>query len=463
MTYELDEFFAAIKGIEGTQDPRRIRVKSRDRYAISPLLRDSLDGKFADAVVNPKSLEEIRRVVSSAARLRIPVTLRGGGTANYGQSVPLKGGIVLDMTQYSGVVSVNESTIRARGGTLVSAMDEAAKAIGRELRMHPTTARQATIAGYLAGGTGGPGSVVYGILRDRGNITGVQVMTMEEEPRILELKGSDAQLIHHTYGATGIILEVEMPLAPAYDWIEALVAFPDYHDAVKFGFQLAKEAAIIRKVVSVQEWPTPQLIRNYAQLVPEGHSICSTMIAPVSWDDFTDMVEAFGGTLVGQAPEGKGPWGLPIWEFVFGHALFQIQKTDPRRTGLEGFFRDPDLPALVRRVHDKVKHYGPMRMEIVRIGGDIVGSGSPYFIYESPEQMAGLVKLMQEAGAGVSNSHTTNVRAVGKKEITDRDVSFKREVDPYGLLNPGRFEADDKDDAKAPVDLPTDKWDRRLG
>ena len=130
---------------------------------------------------------------------------------------------------------------------------------------------------------------------------------------------------------------------------------------------------------------------------------------------------------------------------------------------LEGFFKAPDLVGLIERVHAKVGHYGPMRCELIRIGGELVGTGSPYFVYESPEQMAELVRLMQEAGAIVSNSHTSNVRSVGKKEITPRDLAFKREVDPYGLLNPGRFEATSEADAMVGHVLPTDSWDRRLG
>ncbi|MCM2457870.1 FAD-binding oxidoreductase [Rhizobium sp. CG4] len=460
-SYPLTEFAAAIEGVELTMDPRRIRVKSRDRYAVSPLLRTMLEGKQADVVVTPKTIEELKRVVSAAVRYRIPITERGGGSANYGQSVPLRGGILLDMSAYAGMVELAPGMARAKAGTLVIDIDKAAREIGWELRVHPTTARIATIAGHIAGGTGGPGSVVYGILRDRGNIASAQVLTMEEEPRLIELRGPDAQLIHHTYGATGIITEVEMPLAPAWPWIEAIVAFPEYMQAVRFGVTLANEAGINRKVVSVQEWPTPKLIRQFADIVPEGHSICSTMIAKDNWEDFEACVASFGGTIVSSAPEGKGPYGGPIWEFVFGHALFQIQKTEPGRSVVEGFFRDADLVGLVQRVHDKVSHYGPMRMEILRVGGQVVGSGSPYFVYESPEQMATMVRLMQEAGAVVSNSHTSNVRAVGKKEITEREITFKRQVDPYNLLNPGRFEIDDKADEKFAIELPTDKWDRR--
>ena len=76
--------------------------------------------------------------------------------------------------------------------------------------------------------------------------------------------------------------------------------------------------------------------------------------------------------------------------------------------------------------------------------------------------MADMVRAMQAAGAHVSNSHTSNVRAVGKKQVTDRDLAFKRMVDPYRLLNPGRFEADTAADARFALELPTDAWNKRI-
>ena len=129
---------------------------------------------------------------------------------------------------------------------------------------------------------------------------------------------------------------------------------------------------------------------------------------------------------------------------------------------IEGFLRAPDLIGLIGRVYDAVGHYGPMRMELVRTGGELAGTGSPYFRFESREQMAAMVEEMQAAGAHVSNSHTSNVRAVGKKQVTERDSAFKRTVDPYGLLNPGRFEVDASADAAFALTLPTDAWHKRI-
>lgn len=462
-TYPLDDLCAAIEGIEHTRDPKRIRVQSRDRYAVSPILKEALADKVADIVVSPKSEDELRRVLSAATRLRIPVTVRAAGSANYGQSVPLKGGIVLDVKGLTGIVELGDDRVKVRAGMIAGRLDAELRKHGKELRFPPTTARIATVAGHFAGGQGGPGSTVYGTWRDPGNVISCTVMTMEEEPRVLELRGLDAQLVHHTYGATGVITEIELPLAPAWAWNEAVVTFDDYMDAVRFGVMLADASGITRKFVSVHEWPTPALVTGFRNLVPEGKSVVLTMIANQSWETFEQLVTRAGGEVLTKAREGEGPYGQPLWEFIFGHMLFQIQKNHPERSVIEGFFKSDDLVGLIERVHDKVKHYGPLRMELFRLGGQVGGSGSPYFTFESAEQMATMVREMQEAGAVVSNSHTTNVRAVGKKEITEVDLAFKREVDPYGLLNPGRFEVDEINDAALDVQLPTDKWDKRLG
>ena len=90
----------------------------------------------------------------------------------------------------------------------------------QELRLHPSTHKTGTLGGYVAGGSSGIGSITWGLLRDRGNILMARVVTMEAEPRILELRGADIQKVNHAYGTNGIITELELPLAPAYRWAE---------------------------------------------------------------------------------------------------------------------------------------------------------------------------------------------------------------------------------------------------
>ena len=124
---------------------------------------------------------------------------------------------------------------------------------GWEMRMHPSTKRVATLGGFIAGGHAGIGSVNYGILRDRGNILGLKLATIEPEPRILEIRGADLTTVHHAYGVNGVMLEVELPLAPAYPWRDLIITFSDFMQAARFGWALASSDGIVKKLM-VSEW-----------------------------------------------------------------------------------------------------------------------------------------------------------------------------------------------------------------
>ncbi len=45
---------------------------------------------------------------------------------------------------------------------------------------------------------------------------------------MLEFTGDDVHKVSHAYGVNGIITEVEMPLAPAHDWVDVIIGFDDF-------------------------------------------------------------------------------------------------------------------------------------------------------------------------------------------------------------------------------------------
>src|SRR5262249_23687910 len=112
----VEQFRHDIGGISSTVDSREIRQKSPHFHLSTPVLPPQLENCMADVVVRPQSEEEIAAVVTAAVKHKIPLTLRGGGTGNYGQSVPLKGGVLLDMTGFNKVIAVEWGYIRVQGG-----------------------------------------------------------------------------------------------------------------------------------------------------------------------------------------------------------------------------------------------------------------------------------------------------------------------------------------------------------
>jgi len=450
----IDDFIADLGAIAYSVDPATLNRKSRDNAAVSPILRKSLGGRRAEVVVRPVSKEEIATVTRAAVRHRLPLTARGGGTANYGQSVPSNGGVLVDMTGFAGVCAVREGSVRARAGTLMLDIDTALRAHGRELLIHPSTTATATIAGFIAGGSGGIGSASWGQLRDRGNITAVEVMSAEAEPRLVELTGQAVALVHHAWGTNGLITEVEMPTGPAWTWHECLVAFADFMTAARFAIQLARECGLIKKLISLQEWPLPSLMKDLAGTAPEGHALVNCYIAEASMPAFCDLVADCGGRIVADHRSGQNPFGAPLYEFAWGHGLRQLQKTDPGFTNFQGMFPGDRLLQSLSAVHAALAGRHPLRLEFFRSQGDVVAMGSHVFVYESDAQMRRMVEFLQGFGVSIANSHTTGVREVGIKQFTAEDLPFKQRMDPHGLFNPGKLDFADV----VAKNLPTTGW-----
>src|SRR5580692_7576058 len=76
--------------------PAVVERLSKDFYWYSPVLKRQLESKVGDIAVQPVSVEEVLAVARYAGLRGVPVTVRGAGTGNYGQCIPLHGGIILD-------------------------------------------------------------------------------------------------------------------------------------------------------------------------------------------------------------------------------------------------------------------------------------------------------------------------------------------------------------------------------
>jgi FAD/FMN-containing dehydrogenase len=263
--------------------PQKVRRRSRDFYWYSPILKRKLDHVTADAVVTPQDEGEVIRVVAACHRHKVPLTVRGGGTGNYGQAMPLGGGVVLDLTEINRIKEVGLGWVRAEAGAKLAEIDAQCQSQGRqELRLHPSTHKTGTIGGYIAGGSSGIGSITWGMLRDPGNIIEARVVTMEAEPRVLTLRGADIQKVNHAYGTNGIITELVVPLAPAYRWCEIIMAFNHFMDAARFANMIGRQDALLKKLVSVIASPVGHAYLR-PDLIGKTESMVILMIAEHGW------------------------------------------------------------------------------------------------------------------------------------------------------------------------------------
>ena len=190
----------------------------------------------------------------------------------------------------------------------------------------------------MAGGHAGIGSVNYGILRDRGNILGLKLATIEETPRLLEICGDQLATVHHAYGVNGIILEVEMPLAATHAWRDVIVTFHDFMQAARFGWALSLADGIAKKLVSLICWRLARHFHALHAAIPEGRHVVLGMVAAERIEALTDLAREFGGVVTFNHPEG-GFGDKPQYEYTWGHTTLQVRADDPSVTYLICIFR----------------------------------------------------------------------------------------------------------------------------
>ncbi|MFT4265912.1 MAG: FAD-binding oxidoreductase [Xenophilus sp.] len=442
MRNDIDGFLALLGDVPVVCDMEVVRRRSRDMSMhFSPIIRKEAEGRFAELLVRPRHREDVLRIASASARTRMPLMMRGGGSCNLGQGVPLAGGAIVDMTAMDEVLWTHDQAVRAQAGARLIAIDEATRPTGWELRMHSSTKRVATIGGYIGGGHAGIGSCQWGILRDRGNILGLQMVSVEDEPRVVELRGDEVNRVHHAYGTNGIIIEVEMPLAPAWPWVEAVANFPGFMQAARFAYALAAADGMVKKLISIDEFPNWDYMAHMRPFGRQGWSMVRTMVARSCQASLRDLVAEHGGQISSEAAEGEGPYGAPLWEFGWGHARLQVNKTRPDIVNNIGLYLDPDLLAAVERSSRRFQGVGGMHLEVKRYNGRIAFQGSPYYAFESEAKVASVIRGMAEDGAMVANNHTFFVKGNGMKAVDAGDEDFKRRMDPHGLMNPGKFDA----------------------
>src|SRR3954452_21378604 len=188
---QLDHLLNDLSGIPFITDPDLVRQKSRDFFWFSPILDRQLHHCTAQVIACPRSEDDVIRLAAACIRHKVPITPRGGGTGNYGQSVPLEGGVVLDMTALDTIEWQRPGMLRVGPGRTMIDIDAETRPNGWELRVHPSARRSATIGGFVAGGSGGIGSVTWGRLREPGNVAAARIATMEDMPRVIELRDAE--------------------------------------------------------------------------------------------------------------------------------------------------------------------------------------------------------------------------------------------------------------------------------
>ena len=138
--YDIAALKSRLGHIKLEDNPALVQQKSRDFYWYSPPLKRQLAHVTGDAIVSVTSEQDVIDTLAACHALGIPVTPRGTGTGNYGQAMPLSGGVVLDMSGFNKVKHIAPGRLVCEPGAIMEHIDHETKAhSSQEIRLHPST------------------------------------------------------------------------------------------------------------------------------------------------------------------------------------------------------------------------------------------------------------------------------------------------------------------------------------
>ena len=437
---------AALSSILGDGDrvltqPLLVEQLSRDFYWYSPVLRKQLDGKTGDLVVQPTNVTEIQGVLRYCHAHDLPVTVRGAGTGNYGQAVPLRGGVVLDLASMDRVAEIQPDGVAVcEPGARLGVVENEARKTGWELRCYPSTIVKASVGGFLGGGSGGIGSVAHGNLRDFQTVRAIELVTMEAEPRVVKHEGEAVHDILHAWGTNGVITCIWLALTPAVDWSQCAVAFDTFESAFEFSERVAIGDSWIKRLVTTFEWPIPSFFTPVRQYAPEGKALIFFMIAARQLAELEAAAREAGGEVTYAGPyAGLGTRPL-LSDYTWNHTTLWAISADDAYTYLQCGFEPATVREQMGRLRERFGQEILFHMEFMKNGeGQVIPGAIPLVYFTSEERLNEMIGFCREIGVFVANPHVNNVEGGGRYRADNVQLLAKKRYDPKGLMNPGKM------------------------
>jgi FAD/FMN-containing dehydrogenase len=429
--------------VEVIDEPVLVKKRSRDCFWYSPILNEQLKRCFGDLVAVPKTQGEMAHCLRVAYAHDLPVVLRGGGTGNYGQAVPVDGGLIIDTTAMNRVLEIGDGFVRVEAGALMKDINAALKPQGWEMAMFPSTQEIATIGGFVAGGSVGIGSLATGPLREPGNLMEIKALSVEAAPREQVFRGADVLKIHHAWGLNGVITEVTLRTVPTHDWVAVMATFDDYEACYKAGYAVATSPEIAPKLSSVVDARIVEYFPRLRGHIRAGHHLMVSYVPPADLDAIRRIVATHGGhpDLAMTDAERVAAQIPHAFEFSFNHTTLQVLKSDRRATYQQIGVPDPTDAAALTRLRADLGDDVWTHNEFYRLGGQVVAIDLPIIWFTTPERLEQINQTYRDHGFGVYDAHANAVESGGLHNADYTHLAWKKRMDPKGLLNSAKSAA----------------------
>lgn len=453
-----DAFVRRLRDVCTVVDDERERAEtSRDWWPIG--IAWALDGMvpaLADVVAQPDDAAQVAAVLALCNDARVPVTPAAGRSGVCGGSVPVHGGVVIDLVGLTGIVDVDDTSllVDVAPGTFGPWLEETLQSDhGLTLGHWPQSIDLSTVGGWLACRSAGQLSTRYGKIEDM--VVGLDVALADGRtvhtggaPRAAA--GPDlTQLFVGSEGTLGVVVGSRLRLHPAPTYFrDAAYAFTSFEAGTE----------VCRRVL--RRGATPAVLRLYDAVEGARNYDTGDRHVLLVHDEGDEEIVDATMTVVDEECAGAEPLDTALVRRWFEHRNDVSALERNFRRGfvvdtMEVAVRWRDCPAVFARTIEALKTVDGTLVASAHLSHSYVDGACLYFTFAGAPPAgerdayyrrawdAGTHAAL-EAGAALSHHHGVGLNRSRFVRDALGDAygvleSVKQALDPRGILNPGKL------------------------
>ena len=247
--------------------------------------------------------------------------------------------------------------------------------------------------------------------------------------------------LHHTYGTNGIVLELEVALAPTLPWMECIAVFDQFDDALDFANRFTRAPALVKKEVCFLAAPIPEYMTTLADFLPAKCHAVLLVLAPESEEGLADMVKSHRGHIsYRKTADEIRTSNRTLIEFTWNHTTLNALRVDKTLTYIQSGFTPSRNIEQVKALEKALGGEVLMHLEFLRTKeGEFNCSGLQIIRYTTEARLNEIMAIYREHGVQINNPHVYVVEDGKQNSLDPKVLEFKQRFDPLGLLNPGKL------------------------
>jgi glycolate oxidase len=455
------ELIAALTEIVGADAvifrPQELLVYECDAYTI--------EKNPPDAVVLPRTTEQVSAVAKLCARLNVPIIPRGAGTSLSGSLLAVSGGVVISLARMNRIQSVDMRNRRAlvEAGCVNAWITNAVKSHGLLYAPDPSSQPACTIGGNVAMNSGGPHTLKYGVTTD--HVLGFEMVLPDGEIAWLgttpdggeDVDGVDLRgAVIGCEGMFGIVTRVLVRLIRAPQGYKTLLGV---FEAVDDASQTVSDIIAAGIVPGAMEMMDQLITQAIEMAYKFGFPLDAGAVLIVELDGPTPGLERQTQRIIEICKQNKArevriaksdQERADLWK-CRKRAFGAIGRLSPNFLTQDGVVPRSKLPEIMRFIRGCSEKYG-LRIPNVFHAGD--GNIHPLILYDErdPDQVrkaiqAGndILEKCIELGGSVTGEHGIGVEKMDllAKQFTKDDLdamrALRRVFDPEQRSNPHKM------------------------